>query len=72
MDGALLTHYRAMARYNRWMNEKLYALAGELPDEERKRPMGAFFGFDSTGPSTTCSWPTASGWRASGRGPARP
>ncbi len=45
MDGALLTHYRAMARYNRWMNEKLYALAGELPDEERKRPMGAFFGF---------------------------
>jgi uncharacterized damage-inducible protein DinB len=44
MDGTLLTHYRAMARYNRWMNEKLYALAGELSDEERKRPMGAFFG----------------------------
>ncbi len=44
MDDALLTHYRAMVRYNRWMNEKLYALAGELSDEERKRPMGAFFG----------------------------
>lgn len=43
-DPTLLTHYRQMARYNRWMNEKLYALAGELSDEERKRPMGAFFG----------------------------
>ena len=43
-DPTLLTHYRQMARYNRWMNEKLYALAGDLSDEERKRPMGAFFG----------------------------
>jgi uncharacterized damage-inducible protein DinB len=42
-EPTLLTHYRQMARYNRWMNEKLYALAGELSDEERKRPMGAFF-----------------------------
>lgn len=33
-----------MARYNRWMNEKLYAVAGELSDEERKRDRGAFFG----------------------------
>jgi uncharacterized damage-inducible protein DinB len=40
----LLTHYCEMGRYNRWMNEKLYALAGDLSDEERKRPMGAFFG----------------------------
>ena len=44
MEPSLLTHYREMARYNRWMNEKLYALAAELSDEERKRPMGAFFG----------------------------
>jgi uncharacterized damage-inducible protein DinB len=44
MDPTLLAHYREMARYNRWMNEKLYALAGDLSDEERKRPMGAFFG----------------------------
>ncbi len=43
-EPTLLAHYRQMARYNRWMNEKLYALAGELSDEERKRPMGAFFG----------------------------
>lgn len=34
----------ALARYNRWMNEKLYALCAELPDAERKRDRGAFFG----------------------------
>jgi uncharacterized damage-inducible protein DinB len=38
-----LDHYRAMARYNRWMNEKLYAVAATLSDEERKRDLGAFF-----------------------------
>lgn len=36
-------HYRALARYNRWMNRKLYALAAELSDEERRRDVGAFF-----------------------------
>ena len=39
----LLNHYEAMARYNRWMNEKLYSLCEGLPDEARKRDMGAFF-----------------------------
>jgi uncharacterized damage-inducible protein DinB len=34
---------RAMARYNRWMNDKLYAIAAELSDEERRRDRGAFF-----------------------------
>jgi uncharacterized damage-inducible protein DinB len=33
-----------MARYNRWMNERLYALLTELPDAERRRERGAFFG----------------------------
>ena len=33
----------ASARYNRWMNDKLYALAATLSDEERKRNRGAFF-----------------------------
>jgi uncharacterized damage-inducible protein DinB len=33
-----------MARYNRWMNERLYTLLSELPDDERKRDRGAFFG----------------------------
>lgn len=33
----------AQARYNSWMNEKLYALAATLSDEARKRDLGAFF-----------------------------
>ena len=33
-----------MARYNRWMNERLYALPAELSDAARKRDRGAFFG----------------------------
>jgi uncharacterized damage-inducible protein DinB len=32
-----------MAGYNRWMNEKLYALCATLSDEERKRDRRAFF-----------------------------
>jgi uncharacterized damage-inducible protein DinB len=31
------------ARYNRWMNDKLYALAATLSDEARKRDRAAFF-----------------------------
>ena len=33
----------ASARYNRWMNDKLYATAASLSDEARKRDAGAFF-----------------------------
>jgi uncharacterized damage-inducible protein DinB len=33
----------ACARYNRWMNEKLYGVAATLSDEARKRDVGAFF-----------------------------
>ena len=32
------------ARYNRWMNERLYAAARTLGDAQRKRDRGAFFG----------------------------
>jgi uncharacterized damage-inducible protein DinB len=32
-----------LARYNAWMNDKLYAVAATLTDEERKRDCGAFF-----------------------------
>ena len=35
---------RVLAEYNAWMNGKLYAVCGTLPDEERKRNRGAFFG----------------------------
>ena len=33
-----------LARYNRWMNERIYAVVGEFSDEERTRDRGAFFG----------------------------
>src|SRR4029434_3118727 len=43
--GAMIdTEYpRTMARYNRWMNERLYECCARIPDAERKRDMGAFF-----------------------------
>ena len=33
-----------MARYNRWQNENLYAIADGLPDEARRAERGAWFG----------------------------
>jgi uncharacterized damage-inducible protein DinB len=39
-----IEQYRALARYNRWMNRKLFAVAAALDDAERKRDRGAFFG----------------------------
>jgi uncharacterized damage-inducible protein DinB len=32
-----------LAAYNRWMNQKIYALCAGIPDAERKRDRGAFF-----------------------------
>ncbi|MBB3276160.1 MULTISPECIES: DinB family protein [unclassified Pseudoxanthomonas] len=36
--------FRLLAGYNRWMNERLYALAGDLPEAEVTADRGAFFG----------------------------
>ena len=36
--------FRGLARYNRWMNDKLYEAAGGLDATERRRDLGAFFG----------------------------
>lgn len=44
MDTAFLDNYRWLARYNRWMNQRLYAACEPLGDAERKRQRGAFFG----------------------------
>jgi uncharacterized damage-inducible protein DinB len=44
VDAAFLDNYRFLARYNRWMNQRLYAACETLSDEERKRERGAFFG----------------------------
>jgi uncharacterized damage-inducible protein DinB len=38
-----LNSYRAMSRYNHWMNENLYSHAAKLSDEQRKQDSGAFF-----------------------------
>ncbi|MDX1609050.1 MAG: DinB family protein [Halofilum sp. (in: g-proteobacteria)] len=32
-----------LARYNRWMNERLYAICAGIDDATRRRDMGAFF-----------------------------
>jgi uncharacterized damage-inducible protein DinB len=37
-------YVQRMARYNRWQNENLYAVADRLSDSERRRERGAFFG----------------------------
>src|ERR1700694_5014623 len=37
-------YVQRMARYNRWQNENLYGVADTLPDSERRRERGAFFG----------------------------
>jgi len=39
----LAKQVRTMAAYNRWMNDKLYAVCAELDDEARKADVGAFF-----------------------------
>jgi uncharacterized damage-inducible protein DinB len=33
-----------MARYNQWINARLYAVCAGFPDAERRRDRGAFFG----------------------------
>ncbi len=40
----VLRHIALMARYNAWMNDKLYMAARTLSPEELARPRGAFFG----------------------------
>ncbi|GET39649.1 hypothetical protein MiSe_44200 [Microseira wollei NIES-4236] len=32
-----------MAEYNQWMNQKLYAICAEIPEEKRQENLGAFF-----------------------------
>lgn len=37
-------HFQLMARYNQWVNRRLYEQARGLTDEQYRRPVGAFFG----------------------------
>ena len=41
---AALEHARLQARYNRWMNEKVFAAAARLPEAAYRADRGAFFG----------------------------
>ena len=40
---SLVAHYAVMARYNAWMNRKIYDAAASLSDDARRRDVGAFF-----------------------------
>lgn len=37
-------HFEKLAGYNAWANRRLYAAAAALPDADRRRDEGAFFG----------------------------
>ncbi len=39
----IVEQYRAQARYNTWINDKVYRAARGLSDEKRKEDRGAFF-----------------------------
>ena len=39
----VIEHVRAMARYNAWMNLRVYEACAKIPDAERKQDLGAFF-----------------------------
>ena len=38
-----VAYCRTLARYNEWMNRRLYEICAGLPDAERRRDRGAFF-----------------------------
>lgn len=43
MKGSRLYGLHLLSEYNRWMNAQLYRVCAAIPDEERRRDMGAFF-----------------------------
>lgn len=38
------TYCRVMGRYNRWMNDRIYQICAGIPEADRRRDLGAFFG----------------------------
>ncbi len=44
MSDTSIDNYRFLARYNRWMNQRLCQASESLSDAERKQERGAFFG----------------------------
>jgi len=39
-----MDHFPMMARFNRWVNGRLYGSVAQLPDEHYRRDVGLFFG----------------------------
>jgi uncharacterized damage-inducible protein DinB len=39
----MINYYTAMARYNQWMNQRLYTTCAEIPTVDRQSDRGAFF-----------------------------
>ncbi|HYL57669.1 MAG TPA: DinB family protein [Candidatus Acidoferrales bacterium] len=39
-----IAQFKSLAEYNTWMNRRVYEVAAELTDDERKRDLHAFFG----------------------------
>jgi uncharacterized damage-inducible protein DinB len=37
------SHFKMMAEYNSWANGRLYRMARQLPDEQYRRDVGAYF-----------------------------
>lgn len=37
------TYVELMAEYNKWMDKKIYSVCQDIPDQDRKKDMGAFF-----------------------------
>ena len=44
MADVFVEHYRFLARYNGWINQRLYDACEQLSDDERKRDRRAYFG----------------------------
>lgn len=43
-ERGLKAHFAMFARYNAWANRRLFDAAAPLPDADRRRDLGAFFG----------------------------
>ena len=43
VNQARKSQYAIQSHYNQWMNQKLYSVCKAVPDETRKKDMGAFF-----------------------------
>jgi uncharacterized damage-inducible protein DinB len=36
-------YFQTLAQYNRWMNQRFYAVCADIPDDTRRKDLGAYF-----------------------------